>query len=245
MKFSSKIIFLTLALTSLAMTLLWFQAPRLLEKILSSKFKTQVEIHHIHLSYNCFSLRGFKLHNPPGYHLPLAFACEQALFKIPFTHLMKRTIVFEEIVLDQVYLGLEFNSISSTEGNWVTLLENLHDQTKAAALPSRSIVIKQMTLNDIRPEIYYQKESKMKPLKPIPQITLNGLGSQEGDLSDQLLSSTLGQTVKQIFIQENLKGAVESLLQTPTKALKGTLAPLKNFFSLNDLIEEKREDQEG
>ncbi|MGR3912792.1 MAG: hypothetical protein QRY71_05760 [Candidatus Rhabdochlamydia sp.] len=233
-------IFFILLLSTLSF--LWIKAPAFLAKTLSHQLGVQVEIGSLHLSYNQLSLRDFKLHNPEKYTLPLAFSCKEAIFQTPFTRLLSKHIVIEQITLSHIYLSLEFDSLHSTEGNWSALFSNMQPDIEepSGSQDSRSLMIKKMVIQDIQTELYYQKEGKTKKLKTIPQITLNSINTEGTSLIDQLLGSTLGQAVKQIFIKENLKGVLESLLKTPSKALKETLSPLKNLFTAETLEEFER-----
>jgi hypothetical protein len=227
------IITLVIIAGGIAFFIFWSRMPDIISSMLSKKLLTTVEIGDIKLATSGVSVEGFDIYNPKGYRLAKAFASQIITIQTSLKSLLEDDIVIEEIHLDNVYIGLEFESIRSTKGNWKTILANAQ-KAKEGSTPSKSnktVFIKRLLLNNINAELYYQTDQKIRKLKPIPQIELRNISSQGGNLSDQLMNSALGEAVKQIFIQENLKDVFDQLLQSPTSPIQDYLGPLKNLFN--------------
>ena len=113
-------------------------------------------------------------------------------------------------------------------------------QTQSSKSKSdKTVLIKRLVLNNINADLLYQSDGKVRHLPTIPQIVLYNIGSTGGDLVDQLMNTALGQMLKEIFIRENLKEAIDQIFQgIPQDAVKGVLKPLKGLFNSVDKKEE-------
>lgn len=218
----------------IALFLLWSRMPDMVASSLSKKLKVGVDIDDMKLSMNNIGVEKFIIYNPATYQLPKAFSAETINIEAPLTHYLKENIEIDQITVSNVYIGLEFDSIKSTKGNWSTILANAESaQTESSrSAGEKTVFIKRLLLTNIRAELLYQSDGKVRKLKPIKQIELKNISSKGGNLGDQLLNSALGQAVKQIFVEENLKDILDQLMQVPGNPLKDYMAPLKNFFNV-------------
>ncbi len=214
--------------------LVWSRLPDMLASKISKQLGVWVEIGDMSLSMNSIGVDRFVIHNPPGFKLPKAFSSEQIKVNAPLTHYVRDNIEIEQIVVSDVYIGLEFESIKSAKGNWSTILANAqHAQDESSKSASeKTVFIKSLLLTNINVDLYYRSEGKVRKLKTIKQIELKNISSQGGNIGDQLMNSALGQAVKQIFIEENLKDIFDQLLQGPGNTLQDYLGPLKGFFNV-------------
>lgn len=213
--------------------ILWSRLPDMIASNLSKRLQVGVEIGDMSLSTKSIGVDRFVIHNPPKYKLPKAFSSEKIAVDAPLTRYMKDNIEIEQIIVSDVYIGLEFESIKGTKGNWSTILANAQsaqdESSKSAS--DKTVLIKRLLLTNIKVELFYQNEGKVKKLKTIPQIELKNISSKGGNVGDQIMNSALGQAVKEVFIQENLKDIFNQLLQDPTNPVKEYLGPLKNFLN--------------
>jgi uncharacterized protein involved in outer membrane biogenesis len=213
--------------------LLWSRVPDMIASRLSHRLQTGVEIGDMKLSFSNLTVDRFEIHNPRGYTLPKAFSTAKIVINVPPSHLFRDEISIDEITLSDVDIGLEFDSPKSTRGNWSTLLSNAEQaqEESSKSASNKSVFIKRLLLTNIHAKLYYQSDGKLRKLKTIPQIELRNISSKGGNIGDQLMNPALGQAVKQIFVEENLKDVLDQLLQSPASPLKDYLAPLKNFFN--------------
>jgi hypothetical protein len=215
---------------------LFFASSRLPNRIasyLSQTLKVGVEIGDIHFSLNKIKVDNFVVGNPPGYKLKKAFSIEDTEILAPVSRYLHDAIVIDEIDMNNVYIGLEFQSIKSTEGNWTTIMSNAQSaQTKSAASASKkTVLIKKLVLKNIKVDLLYQSDGKVRQLRTIPQIVLTNISSQGGNLTDQLMNSALGEAVKEVFVQENLKDVLNKIFQLPSGNPSDVLNGIKGLFN--------------
>lgn len=229
----------------------WSRIPDMVANNLSKKLKVAVEIDSFGLSWGKLDAKKIQIGNPPGSLLSRAFACDEIDVFAPFSNYLDKKIVIDEIDLQNVYLGLEFDSASGTSGNWTKIMSNLQqsmgeessgkqkkrkknkgEQPAQPATPaSRSVLIHKIVLTNIDVDVVYRKEGgKVKRLPRIPRMELTEVSSEGGLPTDQILNSVLGEMLKQVFIKENLKNMMQDLLNTPSP-IQQYIAPFKGLFN--------------
>ncbi len=228
------IILLCLLGGTISLFLLWSRMPDIIASNLSKRLEVDVEIGDMKLSPHALKVEQFVIHNPIGFKLPKAFSAQKIEIQAPLAHYFYNHIQIDQIIVSNIYIGLEFDSPQSTRGNWSTLLtnaQNAQEESKKWA-SDKTILIKRLLLTNIRAELLYQTDGKIRRLKSIPQIELTDISSEGGDVGDQLLNSALGEAVKQIFIKENLKDLLDRVMKPVVpEQFKNYLGPLKNFFN--------------
>lgn len=219
----------------------WSRVPDMLANNLSKKMKVSVSIDSMGLGWGKIDLKKIEIGNPPNSMLAKAFSCNEIDVNAPFTRYLDKNIVVDEIDLKDVYLGLEFDSPSSTKGNWTTIMNNIQSTTaadqaktkKGEAAPKgsqRSVLIHRIVLTNINVDVVYKKDSgKVKKLPTIPRMELTEISSEGGLPLDQITNSVLGEMLKQVFIKENLKNMLQELMNQPSP-IQQYLAPFKGLF---------------
>jgi uncharacterized protein involved in outer membrane biogenesis len=225
----------------------WARLPDIAATHLSKKLGVPVQIDSFGLGWSRLEAKKIEVGNPPGSILPKAFACEEIDVLAPLTRYLNRRIVIDEIDLQNVYLGLEFDSASGTSGNWTRIMGNLQTtretgvkggkkkkkQTEAQVpdASARSVLIHRIVLTNIDVDVVYKKEGgKIKRLPRIPRMELTEISSEGGLPMDQILNSVLGETLKQVFMKQNLKNMMLEFMNTPSP-VQQYLAPFKGFFN--------------
>lgn len=211
------------------------QLPDMVANNLSGKLKTPVQIGSIDLSFKEIDVQKLEIENPQGYKLPIAFAADTIAVRAPLTNYIKTDVVIEEIEINNVYLGFEFESATSTDGNWTDIIKRA--QEKAEGMPTleggkkKTVLIRRLILNHIQTDLLYRQQGgRVKHLPVINQIVLTDISSEGGSALDQIMNSALGSMLKQVFIQQNLKDVFNKFFD-PNKTLKEALRPLKGLFN--------------
>lgn len=237
MRISTVIIILLLALV-IAAFLGWSRVPDYLAQTLSRKLQVAVQIDDIHLGPTNIEVEHIEIGNTPRSILARAFAAKTIDIKTPIIRYLKDAIVINEIDIDQIYLGLEFNSASSTDGNWTEIMGNLErslQNTKEQA-SKKTVLIKKLVLTNIQTDVVYRKEgSRVKRLPTISRIELNNISSEGGFPIDQLTKSVLGQMLQDVFLKQNLQNMLQQL--SPLNNLQKMIPGIPIFMQ-----EEKPED---
>ncbi len=243
------ILFLIIASSSIASFIFWSRAPDIISKNLTEKLGVKVEIEDMTLGMSDITLENFEINNIPKGLLNKAFTSQTISIVAPLRMYLNEKIIIEKIQLDNVYLGLEFTSSTSTQGNWTQIMSNLQNSTgsvksngkkskkpiqsptKPPASPSnKSVLIKELIINDISVDlVYLSSNSKIKKLPKIKQIIIKNISSEEGFPLDQLTQSVLGQMLQQVFIKENLKNMMESFLPE-SSPLNPLIEPFIDLF---------------
>ena len=229
----------------------WSRVPDILANNLSKKMKVSVEIDSIGLGWGKIDLKKIQIGNPSGSILAKAFSCNEIDVLAPFTNYLSQNIVIDEIDVNDVYLGLEFDSASGTTGNWTTIMGNLNaspDSSAAtskgkkkrkeqpapagASSSSRTVLIHRLVLTNIDVDVVYRKDGgKVKRLPRIPRIELTEISSEGGLPMNQIMNSVLGEMLKQVFLKENLKNMMQDLMDNPNIPFKQYLSPFKGMFN--------------
>jgi hypothetical protein len=111
-------------------------------------------------------------------------------------------------------------------------MSNLASATASASKEeSKTVIIQELILTNIQVDVVYKSGGSVKKLKPIARIVLHDINSSEGFPADQIMKSVLGQMLKSVFVEENLKNMFEDLLTNPPKnAADAILQPFKSLF---------------
>ncbi len=242
MKFASWIVVLLVAVV-VVLFLAWSRVPDMLATRMSQKMKVNVTIDDINLSPAAIKVRKLEIGNPRGSILSKAFSSELIDIQAPLMRYLNEDIVIDEIHIDKIYLGLEFENAKGTQGNWTTIMSNVESSTKPPANTQekkpgkeRTVLIKKLILTNIDTDIVYRQEGgKVKHLPRIDRIEIDNINSAGGFPIDQLMDSVLGQMLKQIFIQQNLKNMLDNLLNQSQGQIDQYLQPFKRFMPAVDL----------
>jgi uncharacterized protein involved in outer membrane biogenesis len=213
----------------------WSRVPDMLANNLSKKMGVSVAIDSMGLGWGKIDLKKIEIGNPPNSILAKAFSCREIDVNAPLTRYLGKHIVVDEIDLNDVYLGLEFDSASGTKGNWTRIMSNIQSsiaagQPKKKTGAERTVLIHRIILTNINVDIVYKKErGKVKRLPTIPRMELTEISSEGGFPIDQITNSVLGEMLKQVFIKENLKNMLQELMNQPGP-IQQYLSPFKSLF---------------
>jgi uncharacterized protein involved in outer membrane biogenesis len=210
----------------------WARVPDMLANSLSKKMKVSVDIDDINLSFKSIEVEKLEIGNPKKSILPKAFTADLITIEAPLTRYMHDDIVIDAITMDDIYIGLEFDSATSTKGNWSTIMANYQDSSPVAPEDSkRNVLIKRLILNNISVDLVYRKgDQKIRRLKPIKRLEFTNVSSQGGIPTDQIMNSVLGEMLRSIFQQENLKNMLDGILG-PQKKLDQLIQPFQGLFN--------------
>lgn len=219
-------------------TIFWFRVPSMLSRELSQKMDVHVKISNIGLTLNDISVNGLKIDNLPGSILPTAFSSKTIDLHAPISNYLHDHIVIDEIDVDDIYLGLEFNSPSGTTGNWTQIMGNLQrSQDKASnsssKISKRTVFIKKIVLTNLNVDVVYKTDKKVKRLPTIDRMELTDISSEGGFPSDQIMNSVLGQMLKSVFVKENMNNMLQDLLKQENPVNK-FLRPFQGLFNAQE-----------
>jgi len=240
MKFFITFIFIVLGLAALFF-FGWSKLPDFLAEHLEKKLKVPVEIDNIDVSSRAINIEKFEIKNPSGSILRKAFSAEEIAINTPLMRYFDQHIVIDEVLIQNVYLGLEFEAKGSSKGNWTTIMGNL----KASSPPPekdktpRTVLIKKLILTDIHPDLAYRQTGKVQKLPPISHLEFTNVTSEGGIPTDQISNAIFNEMLRSVFQKENLQNMLESILDQKQGTLEKLVEPFKNL--LNFQFEEAEE----
>ena len=235
---SSLSILIILVIAAILAFIGWSRLPDMIATNMAKKLQVAVSIGRMGLGPKSLKIKKMHIGNPSGYStLPKAFSSEQILIHAPLTRYMDQKIVIDQIDINEIYLGLEFDSASGTNGNWTVIMSNFQRATKVEKIRAdkqKSILIKRLSLRNIKTELVFLKEkTSVKRLPTIDEIVLTDITSEGGLPMDQLMNTVLGQMLKSVFQKQNLQNMLKGLLDSPEKAIDTFMKPFKGIFNTN------------
>lgn len=237
-------IFLVVIVAAIVLAIIgWSRVPDLLANHLSNKLQVPVSVESMDLSPSSISVHHLEIGNPRGYSLPKAFSAKEIIVRAPLQQYLYSFITIDEVVVNDIYLGLEFDSAASGQGNWTKLMTNYKNNAKLEHVDkgSEQILIKRLVLNNIQSDLLFKKEGgNVRRLPLIRQIVLTNISTVGDFPMDQLTSSILGQMLKEVFIQQNLNNQLQGIFQAPQNAVEKLKKPFKGMFNAAPKKEENR-----
>ncbi len=218
----------------LVLSAFWTRLPSLLSNHLSSALGVEVEVKRTQVGWKRITIEGIAISNPTKTIQGKALTIDQLSIAAPFFSYFKKNILIEQIDLKGIYIDLEFDSASTTSGNWTRIMQKAKSKTSIPS--SRTVLIKKLVLSEIDVDVFYKKEqSRVERLPTIAQIVLTNVSSEGGVPLDQIMNSVLGQMLKSVFVQQNLKNMLQGLLDSPENSVNKLLRPFKGFFNTTPL----------
>lgn len=215
----------------------WSYLPSWISNTLSEKMGVSVSIGHLNLTPNTATANNLNIENPAGSTLNKALQIKKIEAKAPISSFFYKHIVIDELLLSNLYLGLEFESATDTSGNWTVIINNLRDSLRKDSTPSekqRSFLIKELIVYNTQIDLVFRKDDgKIRHLKPIPIMKFKNVSSEGPLPAGQLLNMVMTEILKKVFIEEHLKDMLKDAIQNPGK---GVYKSIKSLFSVDNTI---------
>lgn len=249
MKKALIIIFGIIVALVLACILVWNMLPTIVAHKLSKQAGVSVTIGDIRMGTSMIRVDTIRVGNPQGYNkTPRALSVDKLTVDVPLTRFFDDNIVIEEMTLDDVYIGLEFDSPKSKNGNWTTIMNNVSksagDEKEKAKKKGKttSVLIKKLVITDLQIELAYKTGGKAnRKLRPIDRIELNNISSEGGIPTSQIMNIVMQETLRNIFSKEGLQNMLDGILN-PNDSGGGVMDTLKGLFSDVILLDNEWED---
>ncbi|HEY2810888.1 MAG TPA: AsmA family protein [Rhabdochlamydiaceae bacterium] len=193
----------------------WKRASDLAANELSKKLKVNVAIGGISGDINTIIVDNIEIDNPEGSHLPQAFICDKMTITAAASQYLQQDVVIDSIVLDGVYVDLEFDSKRGKQGNWSTIMNNAYNASielkneKSGKVPTddavRTVLVRHLILTNISTDLVYRNKNTVEHLPSLDEIILKDLRSEGGSVRNQLVRLILSQTLKAVYEEQEIK----------------------------------------
>lgn len=208
------------------------RVPDMMANNLSKKLGVSVSIDSIDFGMRKIEIDHVEIGNPRGYSLPKAFSAEEIELHAPITEYFKEDLVIDLIEVDNIYLGIEFDSTKGTEGNWKTIMRNFQQNAGLDKKDDREILVKTIVFKNIETDLLFRDQGgNPRRLPKIGRIELHNISTEGGIPTDQLMGTILAQMIKEVFIQQNMGNLLQEVIQSPGGAVDSLLQPFKGLFN--------------
>ncbi len=226
------IIIAAIVILFVAFIIVWNMLPSIISSKLTKMAKVPVSITDIHFSTKSVEVERLKVKNPKGSVLDDALTVRTITADVPLTRFFKKEVVINQLLLDKVYISIEFDSKNSNQGNWSTIMNNLNESL-ASSLETkeedqRGVLIKKLILENIKVDLVYRDTKEVQRLKKINRIELDNISSKGGVPSAQIMNIVMREVLRNIFSVENLKNMLQDIIQPGGSGFTDTL---KRLFS--------------
>ncbi|MDN3505200.1 MAG: hypothetical protein P0S95_06480 [Rhabdochlamydiaceae bacterium] len=213
-----------------AISLCYTLLPSIVSHSLSKRMEVSVSIGGISLGTSKIGINAIYIGNPPNSILPQALKVDKIQVDIPASHFFHKKIVIPYLGLNDIYLGLEFNSQSDRQGNWTYIMKNLSDSNSNSsdAKSDVEVMIKRVVLNNLTVAIVYKDQPKNIKTVQIPSLEFTDVSSKGGIPSAQITQLIMRHALQQVFSKENLQNMIKDVL-SPNSGGGGFF---KGLFSL-------------
>ncbi len=251
MKKALIIIFGIIVVLILGGILVWNMLPTIVSHKLSKQAGVSVTIGGIQVSPSTVRVDSIRVGNPSEYKkTSRALSVKELGINVPLTRFFDDNIVIDEMTIDDVYVGLEFDSPKSKNGNWTIIMDNISksasdekDKAKKAG-KSTSVLIKKLIITDLKIELAYKTGGKLtQKLRPIGWIELTNISSEGGIPTSQIMNIVMQETLRNIFSTEGLQNMLEGVLD-PSGSGEGVMDSIKGLFSDVILLDNDWKDYE-
>jgi uncharacterized protein involved in outer membrane biogenesis len=208
------------------------QASHLTAEILSKNLKVPVTVGQMNFWWSHITIDDVNIDNLPGDYLKTALKIQKTRINTKLTNYLDKIIKIDTITMDNIYLGLEFDSPMGAKGNWTTLMNNSQSSESPTSVDeAKSVQIRELVLTNIHIDVVYRSSGgKIKKLRPIPRLVLYNINTDQGLPTEQIMQSVVGKMLQSIFVQENMKNMFEGILDQPKNAIDTIISPFKGLF---------------
>lgn len=205
-KFFSILTVLIILLAGGFITLEHYSAT-IIANLISETTHTTVSLDRVHFHKDGFTLKNLTINSPPGYSLKRALKVEKIKITTPYVNYLKKPIVIKDIQLQRIYLGIQFKDKARTEGNWLTLLKDSHNDSSSISGRSNSARIGSLLLKDIYVEIALAGESPRSV--QIPYLAFENITTDDGKVVEELTQVIMHQLMKELFLQKSIRAVFD------------------------------------
>ena len=236
--FSSFLKWLSIVLIALVMVgfFAWSFVPGMISRGLSKKMGVPVTITSIGITPWSITASNFIIYNPRGSLMSKALVVKSTKIKAPITRYFKDAIVIDQVDLNNVFLGLEFNKPLSRDGNWTTIMSRYKSASRAASKKGKKekpVLIKRLIIRNMDIWIAFRDNPSAgaKQLKGIKYMEFKNVSSKSGLPIDEITQQVIGAMLLEVFQREGVQNMLEGIIQgDPGSILQG----IQGLFGLEE-----------
>lgn len=192
----------------------YYNGAFIFSRLLSGKLGTKVTIEQVNFKSEEIEIIETKIKNPRKSTVPFALQIKNIDVKAPYSNYIKEDIVFNEIILSDVHLVVEFFTEAQKESNWNHIMNDL-DSSPEARVESRSkrdALIKRLEIRNFTVEVIMP--GKKNRTKNLGTLRFQNVQTEKGEIVRRITQAIL---MKMIF---NMKNFIELPLEITEDSFK-------------------------
>ncbi|MDN3505382.1 MAG: hypothetical protein P0S95_07395 [Rhabdochlamydiaceae bacterium] len=234
-----KATFLTIGIVIIgAILAIHFSLPFFLARSLSSALGENSSVGSVRIQLNKIVIKEIKIENPPLSKLKYALKIDELIITAPLIEYLQPQVDIKQILLDKIYMSVEFYTKDRKESNWNSILANVNkpvaEEKKEPSHPGdrRKITIGNLTLNDIQVELMFAN-SKPELLPMLKQISINDIDPENGLLTKRITRILTNHIIQSISKGFGIQGITGVILSAPSAVVDTIILPFKMFDKKN------------
>lgn len=203
-----------------AIVFIWLVKAPIVASYLTDKMRVPVSIEWLSIWPSKTKMRWFKIKNPSGFKTPHAFKAESSEVDYSFSQIMGTPSQIDQILIDGIYLSVEFSNPLGTSNNWTAIGNNMPKQQS-----HKRVLIGKLILTNLTIEIRGLGLLGKPATKTIDRLEFDNIDSANGFPTEELIKKVFGGSGIQQYIQDAFN---------PQKQLQNLLKPLDIFSRRNE-----------
>jgi len=234
--------------------IVWRQLPQLVSYMIAQQTHTHVHINAIRFRQDEIHFDTIIIDSPEGGTIQKALKVEELIIKAPFTAYTKSPVIIPEVILNNIYLGIEFYNKERTKGNWVTIMSDIDEepqekkevkkpQTGGQYLDEKGDygLIKDLDMNTLNIELKLHNESPVK-LSTIKNVHFKDVRTDNGQIGKELTQIIIQKMMYSVFIMKGIK----TVINLPKDVIETVIWPFSWFGgSKKDAKKQESNAQQG
>lgn len=188
---------LVLLIILAALVFLWLIKAPIIASYLTKKMRVPVSIERISIWPSETTMLNFKIRNPKGFKSRVAFEAENTRIDYRFKELFSDPIAIDQIILDKIFLGVEFSNPFGTSNNWTEIGKNMPQQKS-----QKRLIIHKLVLTDLSVEIQGLGLLGKPTTKTLSRLEFDDIDSAQGFPTEELVKKVFGGSGIQQFLQD-------------------------------------------
>jgi|GEM_PF-4484560 len=208
-----KILLIILVSFLVILGFVWISKGSLLARYLSRELGTPVSIKSLSYSPEKVSIVGLNVYNPKGSRTQNALQIDLTRIYCPIGELFRKTTNINQIIMENINLGVELYNTSGTDNNWARILYN----NEKRQVHQEDFFIKSLVLKDLSVTLT-RSNGNTRTFGPI-SIELQNISSKTAgkDIETAIMNQIIFEIMKQFNLPELIKqvdpsGVIEKVL---------------------------------
>lgn len=212
--------------------IVWRQLPELVSYMIAKQTHTHVHINAIRFGTEEILIDTIIIDSPEGASIKKALVVEEMKIHAPFSAYARTPVIIPDVILNNIYLGIEFYNKERTKGNWVTIMSDIDgEEEKEKKEPDTYLqekqnygLIRNLDLNQLNIELKLYNEGPVK-LSTIPNVHFKDVRTDNGQIAEELTQIIIKKMMYSVFI---MKG-IQTVINLPKDVLETVIWPFTWF----------------